>query len=39
LFLAVAKHRQDKAESARSEGVLRLGAQILGIMRNPGPIW
>lgn len=39
LFLAIVKHRQDKADSARSEAVLRLGSQILTIVRNPGPIW
>jgi hypothetical protein len=39
MFMAIAKHRQDKADSKRSEAVLRLAAQILAILRNPGPIW
>ena len=38
LFLAISKHRQDKAYSTRSDAVLRLGAQALSIVRNPGSL-
>ena len=34
LFLAVTKHREDKAESKRSDAVVRLAGQILTILRN-----
>ena len=39
LFMLVSKHRDEKADSARSEAVLRLASQIIAIVRNPGPIW
>jgi hypothetical protein len=39
MFVALCKHRQEKPDSKRSEGLLRLGAQILAIVHNPGPIW
>jgi hypothetical protein len=34
VFLNVVQHRQDKAQSARSEAVLALGAQVLGTLRT-----
>jgi hypothetical protein len=34
LFLNVVKHRQDKAESKRSDAVVRLAGQILTILQN-----
>jgi hypothetical protein len=34
LFLNVVKHREDKAESKRSDAVVRLGGQILTILQN-----
>lgn len=38
LFLAIVRHRQEKAYSTRSDAVLRLGAQALSIVRNPGTL-
>ena len=38
-FLGVVKHREEKADSGRSRAVLRLGAQILAIVRNPKANW
>jgi hypothetical protein len=38
-FMGVIKHRQAKAESARSAAVLALGLQILALLRNPGAHW
>lgn len=34
LFLNIVKHRQDKAESKRSDAVVRLAGQILTILQN-----
>lgn len=34
IFLGVLKHRQEKQDSARSEAVLRLGGQVLDLMRE-----
>jgi hypothetical protein len=38
-FIVIVKHRQEKPDSQRLRAILRLGAQILAILRNPGPIW
>lgn len=35
---AVAAHRREKPDSARSEALVRLAAQLVAIVRNPGPI-
>lgn len=38
IMTAIAKHRAEKPDSKRSEAIVRLAAQVITVLRNPGPI-
>lgn len=36
-FRAIVQHRRDKADSKRTDSLVRLGSQIVALLRNPSP--